>query len=88
MRRPYSKTPRIRFGDRFQVKGFIPPKAMVDIAEDRTMGMQHAFVHRGGRASDLAILARSCYMQGVNDAVDSLHKSGLMIVPKLSSSQQ
>lgn len=77
--------PRQKLGDRFQVRGFIPPAKMVDIADDRTMGMQMAFVHLAARAGHVGILARSCYMQGVNDAIDSLHKSGMRIVEASTS---
>lgn len=63
---------RINVTKAFQVKGFTPPQKMVDIAEERTIGLQSTFIHFGGRAQDLGAFARSCYMQGVNDSIDAL----------------
>jgi hypothetical protein len=54
---------------------------IVKIAADRTDGMVFAFVNYGARASDLNRLVRSAYMQGVNDLVDALIKSGCEIKP-------
>lgn len=77
MRRPYT---RFKIGERFHVKGFIPPEKMVEIADERTLGMQCAFIHLGGRAQDVGTFARSCYMQGVNDAADALARVGVLQV--------
>src|ERR1700692_2331184 len=43
--------------------------------------MVFAFVNYGARASDLNCLVRSAYMQGVNDSVDALIRSGCEIKP-------
>lgn len=69
-----------RLTERYGVSGYIPPQKMVNIAEERTSGLAAAFVALGARADHVGLFARSCYMQGVNDAIDSLHKSGLKIV--------
>lgn len=79
------KYARMSIGDRYHVKGFIPPVALQNIAEERTWGLQGAFVASGAKASHVALLARSCYMQGVNYAIDSLKISGVTLVPKESS---
>lgn len=68
----YRKYEHKRLGDRFEVRGYIPPAKMVEIAADRTAGMMGAYLWNGARAHDLGILVRSCYMQGVNDAADAL----------------
>jgi hypothetical protein len=75
--------PRYRgIGERFDVRGFIPPRALVDIARDRTNGMVDAYLWLGARTAHLQILANSCYMQGLNDAIDAMHKAGLEVVPR------
>lgn len=79
MKRRYG---RINLTERFQVKGYIAPENMVDIAEDRTIGFQAAFIHFGGRAQDIGLFARSCYMQGVNDSVDALTRTCKPLEPK------
>lgn len=66
---------RISLTERWHVKGYIPPENLADIAEERTTGFQSAFVHYGARAQDIGPFARSCYMQGVNDATDALAKN-------------
>lgn len=72
----------VKIGERFHVKGYIPPAALSDIAEDRTIGFQAAFVHFGARARDLGAFARSCYMQGINDATDAITKTCKPLEPK------
>jgi len=42
-----------------------PPQAMVDIAKDRTGSILQGWRNSSG---ELAILAQSCYMQGIQDA--------------------
>lgn len=69
MRRRYG---HINLTKAFQVKGFTPPQRIVDIAEERTIGLQCTFVHFGGLAQDIGAFAQSCYMQGVNDSIDAL----------------
>lgn len=79
MRRRYGK---INLTQTFQVKGYIAPEQMADIAEDRTIGLQSAFIHYGGRAQDVGAFARSCYMQGVNDSVDAITRTCKPLEPK------
>lgn len=66
---------RLNLTEQYHVKGYIPPEALASIADDRTGGIQCAFVRMGGRAKDVGILARSCYMQGVNDSIDAITKN-------------
>jgi hypothetical protein len=73
MRKRYQ---RQKLGDLFDVMGYIPPAELQAIAKERTSGMQAAFIHLGGRAAHVARFARSCYMQGVNDAADALVQTG------------
>lgn len=54
------------------VRGYIAPRQLVEIASDRTFGMVSAFVRLGAKTEHLNLLAQSCYMQGINDATDSL----------------
>ncbi len=63
---------------RFGVKGFIPPERLMALAEERTEGMIAAYEHLSLRATSfgqhlklLAMLVRSAYMQGINDAIDA-----------------
>lgn len=64
-------------GKKCQVKGFIPPLQLQNIAEERTQGIvdfyllsrQSKSVER--QIEDLKIFARSCYLQGLNDAIYS-----------------
>jgi hypothetical protein len=72
--------PRQQLGERFDVRGYIPPAQLVEIAEDRTDGIVSAFIHLGARASHVQRFANSCYMQGVNDAIDAINKAGLKVV--------
>lgn len=62
---------------RFHVKAFFPKHEMVSIAQERTEGIVSAYIfeHRPGTA-DLLTLARSCYMQGLHDAIDSMKTAG------------
>lgn len=59
--------------------GFIPPAAMQKIATERTEGMIGIYMYYGARTAHLPLLVRSAYMQGVNDAVDSLVQTGNVI---------
>ena len=81
------KRKHIHYGKRYDVSAFIPPEAMVRIADERTRGMADFFVASASRNSltwidQLHRLARSCYMQGVNDSVDSLAKARFRVVEK------
>lgn len=73
---------RMSIGDRYHVKGFIPPVALQNIAEERTWGLQGAFVASGAKASHVAVLARSCYMQGLNDSIDAITRNCKPLEPK------
>lgn len=87
-----NKTKPIHYGERYEVSGFIPPEAMTRIADERTRGMADFFLATASRQGmawydQLHRLARSCYMQGVNDSVDSIVKSGMKIVERKDSEQ-
>jgi hypothetical protein len=65
-------------GNRYQVKLWVPPKQMQEIADERTEGMVSYYVE-AARGMDfirqlnaLDVLARSCYLQGVNDVLDAV----------------
>jgi len=64
----------------WQVKAFIPPQRAVEIARERTEGMVHYFweVVRGmniiGYMDCIDNLARSCYLQGIEDAAVAMAK--------------
>lgn len=86
MKMPNKRNP-IHYGKRYDVSGYIPPASMAHIAEERTRGMADFFIataSRDGMAwwDQLHRLAQSCYMQGINDSVDSIVKSGMVIVEK------
>jgi hypothetical protein len=68
--------PPYKIGERFGLKGFIPPVAMVEIAKDRTIGLVSAWIYAGSKAQYLQILANSCYMQGIDDASDAMIRAG------------
>lgn len=74
------KRAKIHYGDRFDVSLWIPPATMTAIAEERTEGMVGYFVSTRSRIDpvkfidELGKLARSCYMQGLNDAIDAAAK--------------
>ncbi len=75
--------PRFRgIGERFGVVGFIPPPDLVHIARDRTTGLVDSYLWLGAKTAHLQLLANSCYMQGLNDAIDSMHKAGLEVVKR------
>lgn len=74
MRRPSRKLRNLT--ERFGVTAFIPPAHIEQIADERVSCLVHTFVMMGARADHLAILARSCYMQGLNDMTDAVVRSG------------
>jgi hypothetical protein len=78
MRRgPYKRDRDLtRLGERFELQGFFPPAKMADIAKDRTWGMVHAWIYTGMQFKHLQTMANSCYMQGINDAADSMIRAG------------
>jgi hypothetical protein len=61
-----------RLADRCEVKGFVPPAEMVRIADERTEGIASYYLMAPGARTweETRTLARSCYMQGLNDALD------------------
>lgn len=59
-----------------------PPEAMVRIARQRTVDILRTWAQGVPWGPlDFAILAQSCYMQGINDSIDALHQQGLEIKP-------
>ena len=60
-----------------------PPEDMARIARDRCRDIlkQWSATIAWGE-STIAILAESCYMQGIKDSVESLHQRGLVISSK------
>lgn len=59
-----------------------PDPSMVRIAKERTrdiLGAWSAQIQWG--TANFVILAESCYMQGIHDAIDALQKQSLRIVP-------
>ena len=70
MARPRNK--RRNMTEQWGIKAFIPPELMVDIAQKRTEGMVAAFIAFGAPCNMVRNLARSCYMQGVNDVAYAL----------------
>ena len=82
-----NKSSRVHYGERYEVSGYIPPESMTRIADERTRGMADFFLATASRHGlawydQLHRLARSCYMQGVNDSVDSIVRAGLAIAKK------
>lgn len=67
-------------GERCDVKAWIPTRTMQDIADERTQGIVAYYIEavRGmdfvRTLSALDTLARSCYMQGVNDVLDAVQQ--------------
>lgn len=68
-------------GNRCQVTLWVPPEQMQGIADERTEGMVRYYVE-AARGMDfirqlnaLDVLARSCYLQGVNDVLDAVAKA-------------
>jgi len=68
--------PPYKLGERFGIQGYLPPAKLIEIAQERTSGFVFAWMFTGARAHQLQIMANSCYMQGVNDAADSLISAG------------
>jgi hypothetical protein len=68
---------KVHYGRRFEVSAWIPPKRLSDLAHDRIEGLVGYFLSCAHKRDcvkwqdDLYNLARSCYLQGVNDAVDT-----------------
>lgn len=57
-----------------------PPAPMVRIADERTRAILREWANRMHWGPvDFRILAESCYMQGINDAIDALQQQGLTI---------
>jgi hypothetical protein len=67
----------IHYGNRFEVSAWTPPAWLRDLASERIEGMVGYFLSCARRRDcmkwqdDLSTLARSCYLQGVHDAVDA-----------------
>ena len=77
--RPAFKSRLIGLGKRCEVTAYTPTLEMQNIADERTAGMVDYYVemsrHRtdfSTRLQDLDTLARSCYMQGINDILDAI----------------
>ena len=86
---PHGNTKRERLrrsADRCEVKAYIPPARMVEIAAERTDGMlaYYVFAARSGVAGldDLRTLVRSAYMQAIHDVtspevIQIVHDAGV-----------
>jgi hypothetical protein len=67
----------IHFGNRFEVSAYIPPRALTDVAHERTEGMVGYFLSCAHKRDcvkwqdDLYTLARSCYLQGALDMAEA-----------------
>lgn len=75
--RPSARARLIGLGNKCEVKAWIPSPRMIEIADERTHGMVQYFTE-ASRGMDFlrfvdAIdrLARSCYLQGMNDTLDA-----------------
>ena len=66
--------------ERFDVGEWTPTPAAVRAAEERTQDMVMVYLVRGARADAVGQLARSCYLQGVQDAVEAIYGTGYEIV--------
>ena len=74
------KQPTKRKRNGFQASEYIPEGRIVDIAEDRTADIVRVWASQAvWKPLDFHVLARSCYMQGVNDCTDSVAMIGLGI---------
>jgi hypothetical protein len=59
-------------GNRCQLKAYIPPARLIEIADERTDGMVDFYILAGDhRIEHLRTLVRSAYMQGVHDTIDA-----------------
>ena len=67
-------------GNRCEVKAWIPPENIMTIAGERVDGMVNYYLSASRKTSlhdglkDLDMLARSCYLQGMNDILDVIAK--------------
>ena len=77
MKKPYARRKV------FEASRWTPPQEMARIAHERTYDIVGTWADslRWGHPIDPRILAESCYMQGINDAIYSLVKTGMNIVP-------
>lgn len=77
-RPPGIKRAKVHYGNRYGVAAWVPPAKLSDIAHERTEGMVGYFTdccHRFNPViwlDQLHVLARSCYMQGINDAAQAM----------------
>lgn len=76
-RKTEMKRTRIDYGKRYSVKMTIPPEGILDVANNRTEGMVGYFVAAACLGNpvlwqqQLQKLAASCYLQGINDAIEA-----------------
>lgn len=69
-------------GNRCEVKAWVAPKHIEAIADERTSGMVTYYVRASTSSGlqagmrHLETLARSCYLQGMNDILDVIAKKG------------
>ncbi len=76
----------VGLGKRCEVSMYIPPQHIIEIAEERTHGLVEYFeeftrppFHDYWKFQEyIATLARSCYMQGVNDTVQAAAQTGIV----------
>ena len=67
---------RVDYGNKYEVKLWIPPESILEVAKDRTEGMAGFFLATASREGlrwwdELRVFAASCYMQGINDAIEA-----------------
>lgn len=65
--------------ERNEVSEWEAPAEMVRIANERTDGMLAQFMQDGARYNELARVIRSAYMQGVNDTIDAIMRTGTFV---------
>jgi hypothetical protein len=76
------KRARIHYGNRYSVKLTMPPEGILDVAHNRTEGMVGYFLSVACLGNpilwqqQLQRLAASCYLQGINDAVEVEARKG------------
>lgn len=70
------KSKPVHYGRRYDVTAWIPTKPLTDLAHERTEGLVGYFLSCAHQAplrwqAEVATLARSCYLQGINDMLDA-----------------
>ena len=83
VRKKYQRRPE------FEASEYQPPENLVRIANERTRDILGIWLRRAvWQPADFQILAASCYMQGINDGIDSLNQMGWSIVTEKISTNE